>query len=305
MPRGTGPVAPFHEELRRSIEARGLTLDRVSAHLGARGHPVSIAALSYWQSGRSIPSRSGSLRALGALERVLGVPPGHLAGRVSTPVPRQAHGPLISLADSVTQLAAVERLTSALGRDAEDTVRVLGSHWRSFVDVDGAVLYGHVRETVCALHPRTDSYVTSAWHPVAGQDVVITPLLGCRVRRMLASVAESVCVAELEIPPLARGAYHLLEYEISFPTVADRIPCDRAVACLPHPVRELVIEVNFPPDAVPATVRLVESPTTDGEPTRTPVAAPQVRMILARQQVGPGILGFEWDVPPGPEALEA
>ena len=66
------------------MEARGLSLERIRAHLLAYGHDVSVATLSYWQTGRSVPLRRASLQALGALEAILQVPRGALASRLPT-----------------------------------------------------------------------------------------------------------------------------------------------------------------------------------------------------------------------------
>lgn len=53
-------------------------LDRLSTRLSQLGTPTSIATLSYWQTGRSLPTRARSLKAIEHLERILGVPTGHL-----------------------------------------------------------------------------------------------------------------------------------------------------------------------------------------------------------------------------------
>ena len=72
------PEAPFHEVLTHAIQRRNLTLERLSVRLRAQGTPVSIATLSYWQSGRSVPTRARSLQAVEHLERILSLPPGYL-----------------------------------------------------------------------------------------------------------------------------------------------------------------------------------------------------------------------------------
>jgi Zn-dependent peptidase ImmA (M78 family)/transcriptional regulator with XRE-family HTH domain len=55
--------------LRQARVAAGLTLDAVSARLGANGHPLTKAALSKYETGKSIPRQSTLL----ALARTLGV----------------------------------------------------------------------------------------------------------------------------------------------------------------------------------------------------------------------------------------
>lgn len=71
-------ITAFAVELGRAIEARGLTLQRIQSHLRSRGVSVSVATLSYWRNGRSVPSRSSSLAVISELEAILSVPKGTL-----------------------------------------------------------------------------------------------------------------------------------------------------------------------------------------------------------------------------------
>ena len=57
-------TGPFPEALRAAIQVKGLSLERLHHKLKTRGAPISITALSYWQSGRRRPERPESLRAL-------------------------------------------------------------------------------------------------------------------------------------------------------------------------------------------------------------------------------------------------
>ena len=290
-------VRPFHVALREAIERRDLPLERISAHLRARGHAISIGTLSYWQSGRSLPSRSTSLRALGSLESVLGVERGHLARRLpAAPSDGHAADPPLPLADIETQVAFLDEILNEMGRTADDTMRIVSAHWRSFNDEFGSVRYGLIREILQA-RTSTDAYLTSAWHPVAGQDVLITPLLGCAVRRMIARRQYSVCVTELAVPALPTGGLHTVEYEISYPTLGDRVPFDRAVSLLPARVREMVVEVNFPPDALPGAAYVVEGGPGGENLRRTRLPRVHPTLTVARLPCGPGSIGIEWDPP--------
>src|SRR4051812_1528119 len=82
MAESTGPTldvllttGPFDAALRAAVRARGLTLERLRAHLARRGVPIALSTLSDWQHGKRRPSVAGSLRAVLALEDVLGLPP--------------------------------------------------------------------------------------------------------------------------------------------------------------------------------------------------------------------------------------
>ena len=86
------PAQPvFSEVLSRAVQARGLSLDRIRARLEAAGVPVSNATLSYWQSGRSLPTRARSLRTLVELESILQLEPGSLIELIRTADGRTRH----------------------------------------------------------------------------------------------------------------------------------------------------------------------------------------------------------------------
>ena len=72
----------FSDALRTAIASSGRSLESLRRRLAERGTPVSIATLSYWQSGRSQPQRGSSLRAVLHLEELLQLPHGHLLDRI-------------------------------------------------------------------------------------------------------------------------------------------------------------------------------------------------------------------------------
>jgi transcriptional regulator with XRE-family HTH domain len=78
----------FDRVLREAIHARGLSLERLHAHLSQRGIRVSLASLSNWQRGKCRPERSHSLRALHALEEILALPDDTLISSLGPPRPR-------------------------------------------------------------------------------------------------------------------------------------------------------------------------------------------------------------------------
>ena len=75
----------FATALRTAITNRGLGLERIREHLSQHGVTVSLATLSYWQSGRSRPERKASLQAVVHLEHVLQLTPGHLSELLGPP----------------------------------------------------------------------------------------------------------------------------------------------------------------------------------------------------------------------------
>ncbi|GAB2469549.1 hypothetical protein GCM10027030_00320 [Luteococcus sediminum] len=96
----------FADRLSAAIATRGLSLERIRQHLAARGAQVSTAALSYWSTGRSRPTRGKSLTVLAALEEVLHLPQGHLAEVLSR---GNTHPPGSSLGRVEAMREALER----------------------------------------------------------------------------------------------------------------------------------------------------------------------------------------------------
>lgn len=82
----------FASELRAAIKESGLSLDRIQVRLQQRGVPVSVTALSYWQSGKRQPERDRSIAAVHALEEILGRPRGALVSLLKPPRPRGQSG---------------------------------------------------------------------------------------------------------------------------------------------------------------------------------------------------------------------
>ncbi|MEU6062828.1 helix-turn-helix transcriptional regulator [Streptomyces sp. NPDC047097] len=88
--RVPGPPAAdeFPAALRAALSRRGLSLERVSERLRARGITISQATLSHWQRGRSQPERARSLHAVDALEEILELPGGALRSLLGPRRPR-------------------------------------------------------------------------------------------------------------------------------------------------------------------------------------------------------------------------
>lgn len=78
----------FAEAFSAAVARRGRTLSWIQQRLADSGFKVSVATLSYWQSGRSEPGRRTSLGAIEVLEDVLEVPRDSLRHRLAGPKPR-------------------------------------------------------------------------------------------------------------------------------------------------------------------------------------------------------------------------
>ncbi|MGW1123641.1 hypothetical protein [Streptomyces sp. NPDC002526] len=77
-PHIADPDTMFATTFKQALQRRGLPLEHVRDHLEAHGITLSVATLSYWQSGRSQPEKARSLCAVDILEPFLGLPGGAL-----------------------------------------------------------------------------------------------------------------------------------------------------------------------------------------------------------------------------------
>lgn len=293
MPAGS--ESAFHEVLRAAIDRRGLPLERVAAHLRSRGHTISIATLSYWQSGRSAPSRSTSLRALGALEQILDVPRGELARHVPTPPAAPAAKAPLAMADVSVQTALLDSLARELALSWDEGLETISLQARYFVDETGHATHLHSRETVLVTKPGA-LHAIGAFHPAKGVHIEISALLGCAVACSAARVEDSVCVAGLRFPAVRAGSPHVIEFEIAYDTSGLTLPPhDHGLLGIVSPAREAYLEINFTPGAIPRTVRAIER--VGDATTVAPLELTHPTVAIGRAPFGPGEIVIEWDLP--------
>lgn len=291
-------IGSFSDTLRRAIADRGLGLERIHAHLDRRGTTVSVATLSYWQSGRSQPERRTSLEALPHLEEILDLDPGALLATLPSTRDRVRRA----------EVAALEAVwpeppcTSVLGRldtrwDEElDRVSV---HEVLVMDANRCQESLTVRQVLRARVDGPDRRVVLHSHedPDAGPSS-IQPVQGCRLGPVH-SHRSTVVGAELVFPrPLRRGETHLVEYRL---VSGDPAPYECAYQRrLRLRMRVYVLEVQFAAGAVPATCESVR----DGE-ARPLRLGDDHRVHLVDTDCSVASAGIRWSWPTVPEPRQA
>lgn len=284
-------LASFAATLRRAIDERGLSLERITDHLAERGVSVSAATLSYWQSGRSEPGRKPSLAALPHLEHVLGLSPGELAAalpgtRERTPRhavrgldlvwPEQPHAAVLSRLDTSwdTHLARVS---------VHDVVRI---------GADRRLVRLTVRQ---AMRARVDGpdrrVVMHAQDDTAVGLPTIRALRGCTLGRVEHDRAGGVVGAELLfLRPLRRGETVIVKYDVV--SAAPGPQEHEYIRRLRLPMREYLLEVEFDPCALPAAVVAF----AEGREHPINVDADH-RAHLVHTDTAPGTTGIRWSWP--------
>ncbi|MCE7007156.1 hypothetical protein LWC34_30700 [Kibdelosporangium philippinense] len=294
----------FAEALRSAIRASGLSLDRIQARLRARGTPVSIAALSYWQSGKRQPERNDSLTALGELENILKLPPGSLLALLPPPRPR---GKQAAAVPAVAETVQFEReillgLLAALGSpealDQEQQLTLVGLHDRCQLGDDGGQ---ELITTRAVFEARTDGQdrwllIYKSDDPGAGTPA-LTAIRNCHLGRQQVDDANGLMVAELMFDqPIRRGDTYLIEYELR--NAGPPYPkCNMTHwREFRRPIREYLLEIHFNSSAAPGRCQQFARPSGQKHARMRNLTLDACKSVHAVAiDFGPGLFGIEWD----------
>jgi transcriptional regulator with XRE-family HTH domain len=294
----------FAEALRSAIRSSGLSLDRIQARLRARGTPVSIAALSYWQSGKRQPERNDSLTALGELENILKLPPGSLLALLPPPRPR---GKQAGSVQPVTETVRFERdvllgLLAALGTpnalEQEQQLTLVGLHDRCQLGEDGGQ---RLITTRAVFEARTDGQdrwllIYKTDDPGTGTPA-LTTIRNCHLGRQQVDDANGLMVAELLFDqPIRRGDTYLIEYELS--NAGPPYPkCNRTHwREFRRPIREYLLEIHFNSSSVPGRCQQFARPAGQKHARMRNLTLDACRSVHAVAiDFGPGLFGIEWE----------
>lgn len=292
-------AGPFADALRAAILARGLGLQRLRERLLARGVSVSLATLSYWQSGRSRPERHESLVALAHLEAVLRLAPGELAELLGPPRPRGRwpRGGGTEIAAFWPQPGGVRDAVREVDTRWDRRLTRISQHDRVLVGADRGEHTYVSRQVLRAEADGPDRWVAIMHLDEHDRPVPsVRPLRHCRLGRVVRRPQAGLVVAELLFDrPLARGETVITEHELvngaPFPVDGNYERKFRL------PVREFVLEVCFDPTVLPARCERYTR-AEDGVETRHPVEpAADGSVHAVALNVGPGCLGFRWEWP--------
>lgn len=289
-------TADFADILRDAIERRGLGLERLRDHLEQRGVSVSVATLSYWQSGRSRPERKSSLAALPHLERLLELPDGSLHAPLATPVARRRKMPVQGL-DSVWPETPQARVLHQLDTSWDVELDRISVHDRLEIGPDRRQLSLVVRQVLRARVDGPDRRVVMHCHDDLDSALPeIRPVRGCTLGRTARDAAGGVVGAELVfLRPLRRGQTVVTEYEV---VAADPGPYELAYTRrLRLPATEYLLEVQFDPAALPISCEAIT-----GDETTVPLELDPAHSVhVVGTDCTAGTAGIRWTWPDGPE----
>lgn len=293
-------TGPFHLALRAAIDRSGLTLERLRDRLDRRGIHVSLASLSYWRLGRSRPERPDSLRAVHAIEGILGLPRHSLQSLLGPPRPRgrwvtreaagRRYGTMLEPAQSLAETV------EALVGPSDAKLRAWHLDEAVLVDRHGVLRQVRARQVVRAVADAPDRHL-AVYCGEPGGDAAglgIVAVENCRLGRVRRHQHAPVIAAELLFDRALRaGQTHLLEYKV---TVADGARAHEYRRAFRYPADSYVLSVRFNGRRLP-----VHCTGFRRDEDSAPVSDEELGMGLGHlvhvtaRDVQPGVVGIAWD----------
>ncbi|RKT54331.1 helix-turn-helix transcriptional regulator [Saccharothrix australiensis] len=294
-------TGPFYEALRAAIERSGLTLERLRDRLARRGIHVSLSTLSYWRLGRSRPERAESLRAVQAIEVILGLPRHSLESLLGPPRPRgrwvagqrqpRRYGRMLEPAQSLAETV------EALVGPSDGDLRLWSQDDAAGVDARGVIREVRTRQVLRAVdgHPDRHVAVYCADPGTAPDAITVEAVANCRLGRVRRHHRAPVIAVELLFDHTLRaGQTHLLEYRFTVAEGAVALDYRRAFR---YPVGTYVLSVRFTEPRLPVRCfDLVQSGAEGALTHGRELALTPGRMLhLVARDVPPGVLGIGWE----------
>ncbi|GAA1939574.1 hypothetical protein [Amycolatopsis minnesotensis] len=292
---------PFDVALRAAIVARGLSLDRIQDRLSRQGVQISLATLSYWQSGQRRPERATSLRAVEHLEEVLELPRDALRDLLGPRPPRGTKDTgLPGLADLWPSKPEVSRLLGDVPVNPDTSLRRLTLHDRVMVGPDGRESSVRCTQVMRAERGGPDrALLVFEWDGDANDPPTVSGLRNCRLGKVVTSEASCLFAAELLFErALCHGETVLIEFEVRNPRrgLAEPAVTESYFRRFRRSVREYLLEVCFDPAAIPQRCRHFTAPPGESAPESVrslKIGVSDSVLVLARD-FGPGHFGVRW-----------
>ncbi|MFG2893300.1 hypothetical protein [Streptomyces sp. NPDC048248] len=294
-------TGPFHLALRSALTVRGLALTRVQHKLAQRGIKVGVTSLSYWQQGARRPQRPESLRAVRALEEVLGLPAQSLH-RLLEPEggPRpEAERPVgRSYRSLVAPADALRQLFTELETPADGGLHTVGHHERVRIGPGRELSERESLQVVRAHRDGVDRYI-AIHRGDTGCDpsrVTVRAVENCRLGRVRGDAETGVVVAELLFDARLRaGDTQVFGYVFEDGSGG---PSAEYIRGFSFAGGQYVLQVHFDEAALPVRCRRFSQASAGAPRTGRQELTLNGRhraVHLVEQGVRPGILGIDWD----------
>jgi hypothetical protein len=304
MPDRNGPTldillttGPFDAALQAAVRARGLTLDRLRAHLARRGVPVALSTLSDWQHGKRRPAVAGSLPTVQALEDVLGLYPRTLIRLLVDPAADDSAPRTYRRRGLDERSGDLARLLDRIPDARATRSDMVSDHQACTIGPERRVASLWSRRVIRARYDGVDRYVMRYFgDPGCDADRIdVRPLLNCRLGQVVRDAG--IVVAELRFDQRLRaGEAWVFEFEVTDPTGQPTTECAHGFRT---PGEQYLMEVRFDPAALPvdchtfAQTDLYERRQRTGDLTLNRHHA----VHLLTSDVAGGLVGIGWRWP--------
>lgn len=285
----------FGPELRAAIKRSGLTLTAISQRLRARHRPVSVATLSNWQSGRSLPGGEQSLGVVAALEELLGRPPDSLADLVGGPRLQGRSVPEVSFIGRPTSREVFQEALEELGfASAQEYAHERVVHQLAIIDSTQSVQRFEHRMTVRAL--ESGICRLPAVHVLGPNEPNIAPRYiptdGCSIGRRVAWPRRRAYGVELLLDGrLDAGQVATFSYRVEMHASATDVT--GSMYSVPRPANDVLLEVEFRGPRRPVDCERYRR-TESGETVSAVRLDHRDRLQISESRFGPGTFGLRW-----------
>ncbi|MCP3804973.1 helix-turn-helix domain-containing protein [Allokutzneria sp. A3M-2-11 16] len=241
-------TGPFHAALRLAIKERGLTLERLRAHLRRHGVSIGLSSLSNWQHGHSRPGRADSEHVVRALEEVLFLPQLSLVTLLARATPQR-------LSEHVGPLG---ELLSEIDDTQPEHLAVLNRYNRVVIDEHGCFAHYLCRTAIRARRDGVDRFLVRYF---GGEETVIDKvgvqaLENCEIGRVRRHPGSPVMVAELLFGHTLRaGDTWVFEYR---GVNSHPVRSTEFAHAFRYHEKQYVMEVRFHPDRRPTRCQSYE-----------------------------------------------
>jgi hypothetical protein len=286
-------IGPFHVALRTAVQERGMSLDRVRAHLAQRGITVSMSLLNDWQKGYRKPAVGTALRTVMALEEILGLRPRSLIRLLVEP--RSRHNRPRGGIDE--RSGVIADLLDALPGSRAHTLDVVSTHEKITINAERRVASIWSRTTVRARQNGVDRRIIRYYgDPNCAIDQVEVQALGnCYIGAVRRN--DGVLVAELRFgEPLKAGETWVLETQINDGTGQ---VSTQHLHGFQEPGQRYQVEIQFDPEVLPVdTYRFTQSDLPEAPEWTGPLALDTDNVLRLREAtMSAGLVGIGWSWP--------
>lgn len=294
-------TGPFELAFRLALAESGLGLDALRRRLSAEGIEVGLSTLSYWQRGVRRPERDKSLRAVHAIEELLGLPRAGLVALLGPPRPRgrrcERTAALIDFQATLGKpdgLSVVLRDLDAGVNNRFEHLSMQGERW---IGRDRLWKVESVRRIVVPLGQDADRFVAVSAPDTPGENPPgIEAVHGCRLGRVRADAGSGFHAVELIFDsPVRAGQAHVFDYRYTTRGGAN-LPVMRYYHGSRQPLRELMLRVHFDRMVLPVRSYRARRRRWDEELGAETELHPSAggAISLVSLDVEAGIEGFRW-----------